>query len=119
MQGDELKALRKQAGLTQIELAKVLDLSPTWVGQMERGDVAIEPRTEKVIDGLIRTRIDVSYSEALGKWVVAIIKPGATFAGREHHLIAAKPTEHEAREIALEKWEEGGKFAMLIHRARA
>lgn len=66
MQGEELKALRKQTGLTQIEMAKVLDLSPTWVGQMERGETKIERRTElaarfilfaKLLDGYETGRI--------------------------------------------------------------
>lgn len=46
MQGDELKALRKQIGLTQSEMAQALGLTQTFIGMMERGEKAIERRTE-------------------------------------------------------------------------
>lgn len=45
MQPDELKEVRQEMGLTQGELAERLGLSPQFVGRMERGAQAIEPRT--------------------------------------------------------------------------
>lgn len=53
MQGDELKALRKQAGLTQAELAQALGLTQTFIGLMERGEKAIERRTELAVRYLV------------------------------------------------------------------
>ncbi len=45
MQGDELKAIRKELGWTIAEMAEALGLSPTWVGQMERDYKPVERRT--------------------------------------------------------------------------
>jgi hypothetical protein len=99
-------------------MAHALGVSSNYYAQMERGEKEIERRTAIQIDSLVKTRIDVSYSDALEKWVVVITKPGTSFAGRAHYVIAAKPTEHEAREIAQAEWEKTGKFAMLTHRGR-
>lgn len=46
MQGSELRAIRKELGLTLAQLAGELDMSETYVGQMERGQKPIERRTE-------------------------------------------------------------------------
>jgi DNA-binding XRE family transcriptional regulator len=45
MQPDELKALRKDAGMTQDELAEAIGVSRVLIGQMERGQAPIEKRT--------------------------------------------------------------------------
>ena len=78
----------------------------------------IERRTEQLIDAFARTRIDVSYSDALSKWVVAVMKPATRFDGREHHLIAAKSSLAEAKKIAHGLWDAEGKLPMLIIRDR-
>lgn len=49
MQGDELKALRKAAGMTQAELANAIGLTGTYIGLMERGEKPIERRTEQAV----------------------------------------------------------------------
>ena len=36
--GKRLKALRVERDLTQLELAEILDLSPNFVGMIERGE---------------------------------------------------------------------------------
>lgn len=36
--GKRLKALRLERNLTQLELAEILDLSPNFVGMVERGE---------------------------------------------------------------------------------
>lgn len=46
MQGDELRAIRKGLGWTLAQMAQQLGMSETYVGQMERGQKAIERRTE-------------------------------------------------------------------------
>ncbi|MEH3121995.1 MAG: helix-turn-helix domain-containing protein [Sphingomonas phyllosphaerae] len=45
MQPDELKAIRKALGLSQARLGEVLGLTGQFVGFMENGKAAIEPRT--------------------------------------------------------------------------
>jgi transcriptional regulator with XRE-family HTH domain len=118
MKGGELKALRQQAGMTQARAAEALGVSANFLAMMERDERPIERRTEQAIDALLRTRIDLSFSEALNKWVVAVIKPAAHFAGREHHLVAAKADKSEAQAIARGIWEEGGCLGLMIERAR-
>lgn len=118
MQHDELRELRGQARWTQARMAEALGVSANYYALMERGEKPIERRTELQIDAMARTRIDTSYSEALKKWVVAIITPGVTFAQREHHLIAAKASKSEASVVANEQWEARGKLPMMIIRDR-
>lgn len=100
MQGSELKALRKEAGLSQAQLAAAIGVSTTWVGQMERDLVPIESRTEAVVEALLRERVDVSYSKALEKWTVAVTHPASSVPGRVHHVLAAKPSKGEALRTA-------------------
>ena len=45
MQSGELKAIRKELGLTQDEMGAALGLTKTFIGMMERGDKPIERRT--------------------------------------------------------------------------
>lgn len=54
MQPDELKQLRKAAGLTQGELANQVGLSQGYIGEMERGEKQIQPKIERVISEKIR-----------------------------------------------------------------
>lgn len=46
MQGEELKALREAAGMSQAELADEIGMSRESIGKMERGQAPIEKRTE-------------------------------------------------------------------------
>lgn len=116
VQGDELKELRRQAGWTQARMAEAIGVTPNYLALIERGEKPIERRIEQLIDAFARVRIDVSYSEALAKWVVAVTTPGTTFAQREHHLIAAKASKAEALHVAHDRWDAEGKFPMLIIR---
>jgi transcriptional regulator with XRE-family HTH domain len=45
MQGEELKALRVQTGMSRKKLEEELGLTVGYVGRMERGDKPIEKRT--------------------------------------------------------------------------
>ena len=119
LQAEELKTIRIKAAWTQSQMAKALGVTPNYLAMMERGEKPIEPRTELLIDALARKRIDVSFSDALGKWVVAITKPSINFGGREHHLIAAKASKNEAQKIAQELCEADDNVPMLIIRERA
>lgn len=49
MQPDELKQLRRAAGLTQGQLAEMVGLSLGFIGEMERGEKPIERRTELAV----------------------------------------------------------------------
>ena len=49
MQGGELKEIRKGLGWTQGRMAEALGMTTTFIGLMERGDKAIEKRTELAV----------------------------------------------------------------------
>jgi DNA-binding XRE family transcriptional regulator len=49
MQGSDLREIRKRLAMTQAELAAALDLSPQFIGMMERGEKPIEKRTELAV----------------------------------------------------------------------
>lgn len=118
MHAEELKAIRLKAGWTQARMAEALGVTPNYLAMMERAEKPIERRTEQLIDAFARKRIDVSFSEALGKWVVAVTTPSTTFAGREHHLVAAKTSKAEAQKIAHAIWDGEGNLPMFIIRDR-
>ena len=81
MQGEELKALRKEAGLTQAGLGQILHLTPAYVGEMERGEKVIEPRTADLArEKLERRAIVGTFRE---KYVVVLTQP--TPEGRRSH----------------------------------
>lgn len=46
MDGTILKELRKSIKMTQAELGQALDLTPSYIGEMERGAKVIDRRTE-------------------------------------------------------------------------
>lgn len=100
MHGSELKALRKQAGLTQSQVAELIGLTKTFVGLMERGASSIERRTEMIVDERLRARIDVSYCERLSAWTVSILVP--TPRGRRQEVLKAHTNEGAAAAHARE-----------------
>lgn len=57
MQGFELKALRKAAGMTQAELADAIGMTGTSIGLMERGAAAIEKRTELAVRYVVERKM--------------------------------------------------------------
>ncbi|MAN12845.1 MAG: hypothetical protein CMN72_02255 [Sphingomonas sp.] len=52
MQGSEFRAARKRLGWTQARMAAELDMSPTFIGLMERGERPIERRTALAVRAL-------------------------------------------------------------------
>ncbi len=116
MQTEELRFVRDRAGWTQARMAQAIGMTTNHYALIERGERPIEPRVAQLVDAFARTRIDLSYSPALEKWIVAVTTPGVTFAQREHHIIAAKKDREEARKIAHSTWEEGGKLGVYITR---
>jgi len=104
MQGDQLRELRKHSKLTQGEAAEALGISAAYWGELEREEKFIDTRLAQRISDALQTRIDVSYSEGLAGWTVAITTvlrhgPGQR-PGRRHEVLAKYPTEEEARERA-------------------
>jgi DNA-binding XRE family transcriptional regulator len=59
MQGDEMKAIRTELGMTQGEFADAIGVTPTFVGMMERGDKPIEKRTALAARQLYNERSDL------------------------------------------------------------
>src|SRR3569623_3157449 len=91
-EGKRLRDLRKQSKLTQGEAAEALGISGAYLGEVERGEKAIDFRLAQRIDDALRTRIDVAYSEALAGWTVSITTiirrgPGQR-PGRRHEVLA-------------------------------
>ncbi|SMF70471.1 helix-turn-helix domain-containing protein [Allosphingosinicella indica] len=71
MQGDELRQLRKAAGLTQGELAKRLGLTETFIGMMERGAKPIELRTQLAARQIVQDVFFVTGRTIDGRYAVA------------------------------------------------
>ncbi|MEX0807728.1 MAG: YozE family protein [Dongiaceae bacterium] len=59
MNGRDLRVLRKRCGLTQMQLAAVLEITPQYVGMMERGAKEIQPHMERSIRTVIGGPSDV------------------------------------------------------------
>ena len=84
MQGHELRSLRKAMGMTQGQLAAALGFSHGFIGEMERGEKAIEPRTVLALRGLRAEREEdvsehgfhVSYADRVDGWNVVFVHDG-------------------------------------------
>jgi transcriptional regulator with XRE-family HTH domain len=88
--GNTLKALRQKQGLTQKELGEKVDLSPSYIGQLEQG------------------RSNPSY-EAMDKLICALDADANLFFGRR------TPSDHQESEMArfIQKLEPGQKPTVL------
>jgi DNA-binding XRE family transcriptional regulator len=102
MQGEDIKRLRKSAGLSQAGMGDLLGMSRETVGAMERGTAPIEKRTADVVDLHLRHHIDVAYSRALERWTVSVTGPGPAKSGvsRLHEVRAAIESKDAAVELA-------------------
>lgn len=120
MQGSKLKALRKEHGLKQHQLADILGLSAAYIGELEREEKTIDARLAKRIGDLVFTGIDISYSDALGGWTVTVSAPipaGDGPPGRRHAVVAKHDTEDEAVAHARRLMATTEPFASLkVHR---
>lgn len=84
MQGQELRALRKSMGMTQGQLAAALGFSQGFIGEMERDEKAIEPRTVLALRGLRAERDEdvvehgfhVAYADRVDGWNVVFVHDG-------------------------------------------
>jgi transcriptional regulator with XRE-family HTH domain len=115
MQGQELRALRKSMGMTQGQLAAALGFSQGFIGEMERDEKAIEPRTVLALRGLRAEREEdvtehgfhIAYADRVDGWNVIFTHDGwrGVFGKRElvlyGHFKSKRHAERWAR--ALEK----------------
>ncbi|MEA1083198.1 helix-turn-helix transcriptional regulator [Sphingomonas sp. CD22] len=79
MQGEEMKALRTRAGLSQAELGEAIGMARETIGAMERGTHGIELRTELAVRYVAEPRIKVrqeAATEATGQVVAAVFGQG-------------------------------------------
>ena len=79
MTPDELQARRKRFGLSQARLADLVGLSPTYVGQLERGTVPIKGLAADLLD-----RLFVSFEES-----------AETCSARRHRKRSSNAIEYE------------------------
>lgn len=56
MTGEELKAIREQLGMTQVEFAEELGLKVRIISYMETGVRPVSARTEKQANDLLKLR---------------------------------------------------------------
>ncbi len=87
MDGDELKFVRKAAGLTQQELANNLGLSRVYLGLMERGKKPISRRTVEAVRAIQVRPLDVVTAEAdplFRQFENALINSGLNFEVTHH-----------------------------------
>jgi transcriptional regulator with XRE-family HTH domain len=95
MQGSELRAIRRAAGLTQAEFGKALHVSGPYIGEMERGEKAVPPATAELARLRFGQRVDVG---TFGDKFVAVVSgPMPGHPGRVHRVVApAHASEAEA-----------------------
>ena len=72
MQASELKAIRKELGLTQDALADALGLSRVMIGLMERGEAAIERRTELAVHYLAEHPELIERKNSMNRKITAV-----------------------------------------------
>jgi transcriptional regulator with XRE-family HTH domain len=85
MDAEEFRSLRKAAGLTQAGFARVLHLTPAFVGEMERREKAIEPRTAELARWSLGRRISVgTFGE---RYTVVLSQPTVGSPGRSHTVL--------------------------------
>lgn len=119
MQGDELRSARKVLNLTQAEFGKALGITAAYVGELERGEKTIDPRTAHAAMHLVerRTKLDISFNEQLG-WLITL----NSYEGnrRVHTVMKSKPTLEEAKEFANAVAERDFPHAtVIVHMPRA
>jgi DNA-binding XRE family transcriptional regulator len=81
MQGEEIKARRKEAGMSQSELADAIGMARETIGQMERGTAPIELRTALAIrhvteGNIVATRSAVDTHRHVATVLADIVKKG-------------------------------------------
>ena len=59
MQAEQLKAIRERRHLSQEQMAAEIGISRVLLGQMERGQARIEPRTEHLVNRMREFMVDL------------------------------------------------------------
>ena len=98
--GEQIRSLRTAAGMTQEQLAEAADLTPQYVGQIERGDRL--PRLEslaRIVQVFEASPVQMLNEDAV---VVALLMD-CTSAERAVILEAAKAVKESLRENYQEK----------------
>lgn len=78
MSGKELRFLRTEMGLTQAELAKIVNREPLTVGRWERGEIEIDPNCEALIRLVAKDRLQLKVdapAEQISGWCVQSATP--------------------------------------------
>ena len=73
MSGKELKFLRTEMGMTQAEVAKVVNREPLTIGRWERGEIEIDPNAEALLRLVAIERLGLKLEvpvEQLSSWCV-------------------------------------------------
>jgi transcriptional regulator with XRE-family HTH domain len=95
--GEEIRALRKQAGWNQGELAEKAELSVDVIGRLERGQVTPDLRTLYQLSGALQ----ISMAELLRRAIEETADPAQEEIQKLSHYLRAKPVNEIrlAREI--------------------
>ncbi len=78
MTGKELRFLRTEMGMTQAELASVLQRDAQSIGRWERGEVAIDQTAELVVRMLVVQNLNLDMSPAVADLAKKCV-PSATY----------------------------------------
>lgn len=103
MQGSELKAIREQLGLSQIDFAERLGMSQTFIGLMERGERPVEPRTALAAEVLAGGPSRVNVGTFGDKFVVIAVEMLPGLPGRAHRIL---PPGYDTLDEAIDAAEE-------------
>lgn len=80
MDGPELKFLRTMLGMTQAELAKIVNRDAQSVGRWERGEVESDPNAEAIVRLVAAERLQLKINapiEDVTGWCIQTVGPAA------------------------------------------
>lgn len=104
--GNRIRRKRQEKGLTQQKLAKLINLSPSFYGHIERGTRVPSVDTLVLIANTLDTGVDVLLRDSLTTPVRVERNP--LFSARELHLLRALLDEQQ---YALDHWLENSEDA--------
>jgi len=97
MTKEQFRALRKGAGLTQAEYGAALHLSGAYIGELERGEKTLEPRTADLARLMFGKRVTTG---KFGDRFVVIVSETAT-GSPPHRIHNIQPTTYATSQEAL------------------
>jgi transcriptional regulator with XRE-family HTH domain len=101
MQGDEMKSIRREAGMTQEEFGTMLGVTGRYVGMMENGEKLIDDRTADHLHLLARERISIG--QFGDKFVVVVTSPMIGLPGRSSFVLPELHDTVDEAEIAEDR----------------